>query len=788
MTALGRKLLRDLWHHRGQATAVALVVACGVASFLMTRSTYRSVLLSRDDYYGRFRFADVFVGVKRAPNALLKRIAAIPGVAFVDARVVVDVTLDVPGLAEPATGRIVSVPEGAGPELNRLAIRDGRFIDGSRRDEVLASEAFATANRLSVGDRIGAVLNGRWTSLRIVGIALSPEYVYEIRGVGSILPDNRRFGVLWMSRQALGPAFDMEGGFNDLALALAPGANRADVIGALDDLLASYGSLGAYGREDQISNNFLANELAELQTEARIVPAIFFGVAVFLLHIVVTRLVNTQRDQIALLKALGYADAAIGLHFLQFVLAMVFVGVALGSAAGLWLGSGLTRLYADYFRFPVLRYQVGVDNLAVSILGSFGAGVLGAVGALRHAVLLPPAEAMRPEAPARFRAGFLERLRPAHVLSPAARMIVRNVARRPIRFALSVLGVSLAVGILVLGRYFWDMVNETMDLQFSAIERQETTVGFTDPRSARAAHELARLPGVLRSEPFRIVPVRLRHEHRSKRLALLGLEPRADLRRIVDRHRRPVSLNTDGIVLTAHLADTLGVRPGDSLTVEVLEGERTVRSVIVASTVDEVLGINSYMAIGALHRLLQESGSVSGGYLQIDPRSADRLYGLLKTMPAVAGVSVQSATIQSFQDTIANLLGTFTAVLVTLASVIASAMVYNGARIALSERGRELASLRVLGFTRGEVSTLLLGEQALVTLLAIPVGWAIGFGACALLSALYDTDLMRMPLVATPRSYLLAALTVAGATMASSLIVRRRINRMDLVAVLKTRE
>ncbi len=788
MTALGRKLLRDLWHHRGQGTAVALVVACGVASFLATRAAYRSVLLSRDDYSGRYVFADVFVGLKRAPNALLKRVAAIPGVAFVEPRVVVDVVLDVPGLPEPATGRIVSIPEGAPPALNRLAIRRGRSLEPGRRDEVLVSEAFASANRLDVGDRVGAVINGRWESLRIVGIALSPEYVYEIRGAGSILPDNRRFGVLWMSREALAPAFQMEGGFNDLALTLAPGARRGDVIAALDDLLARYGSLGAYGREDQVSNNFLDNELLELRTEGIVVPAIFFGVAVFLLHIVVTRLVNTQRDQIALLRALGYSRTAIGLHYLEFVLVMVTAGIVLGTGVGLWFGRGLTRLYADYFRFPVLRFDAGIEVLALAVLGSLGAGVLGALGAVRHAVSLPPAEAMRPEAPARFRPGVLERLRLNRLLSPAARMIVRNLTRRPIRFVLSVVAVSLAVAILVLGRYFWDMVEEALELQFSVVERQEATVAYTEPRSARSAPELAGLPGVLRSEPFRVVPVRLRHEHLTKRVALLGLPADADLKRVVDRRRRRVALPPDGVVLTTHLAETLDVRPGDAVTVEVLEGERPVRSVAVAGVVDEVLGINAYMDLRALHRLLREGGSLSGGYLIVDPAKAGALYALLKRMPAVAGVSVQRAMIRSFQDTIATLLGTFTAVLVLLASVIAVAMVYNGARIALSERGRELASLRVLGFTRGEVTTLLLGEQALVTLLAIPVGWAIGLGACALISTLYDTDLMRMPLVATAPSYVWAALTVVAATVVSGGIVRRRIHRMDLVAVLKTRE
>ena len=787
MTALRRKLRRDLWHHRGQAAAVALVVACGVASFVTTRSAHQSILLSREDYYARYRFADVFVSLKRAPDALGKRVSAIPGVAFAEPRVVAEVNLDVPGLPEPATGRIVSVAPGPPSGLNRLALRRGRFLEAGRRNEVLASETFAAANRLEVGDRIGAVLNGRWESLRIVGIALSPEYVYEIRG-GSILPDNRRFGVLWMSRDAIGPAFDMEGGFNDVALTLAPGASRASVIAALDDLLERYGNLGAYGREDQVSNAFLDNELTELRTEGRVVPAIFFGVAVFLLHIVVTRLVNIQRDQIALLKALGYSNATIGFHFLQFVLAMVLAGVALGCGAGLWLGRGLTRLYADYFHFPVLRYEAGPEVVGVAILVSLGAGVLGALGAVRRAVSLPPAEAMRPDAPARFRAGLLEGLRLNRFLSPAVRMIVRNLTRRPVRFALSVLAVSLSVGILVLGRYFWDTVDEIMDLHFHAVERQEATVGLTDARSARAAFEIARLPGVLQSEPFRAVAVRLRSGHLSKRVALLGLSPEADLRRVVDRRRRIVDLPPEGIVLTAHLAEKLGLRPGEPVTVEVLEGERPVREVVVAGVADEVLGLNAYMSASALHRLLREGESVSGAYMDVDPTLAARLYARLKRMPGVAGVAVQGAMVRSFQDTVAQMLGTFTAILVLLASVIAVAMVYNGARIALSERGRDLASLRVLGFTRGEVSTMLLGEQALVTLLAIPLGWAIGYGACALISALYDTDLMRMPLVANPRSYLFAALVVAAATALSGAIVRRRIDRMDLVAVLKTRE
>jgi putative ABC transport system permease protein len=788
VTALDRKLLRDLWHHRGQATAVALVVACGIASFIVARTAYRSILLCRDDYYSRYRFADVFVTMKRAPNSMLKKAQAIPGVAEIEARVAVDVTLDVPGLPEPATGHIVSVPEGSSSALNRLVLRRGRNLEPRRREEIIASEAFATANQLSVGDRLGAVLNGRWESLRIVGIALSPEYVYEIRGAGNILPDNRRFGILWMSREALGPAFDMEGGFNDLALTLSPASNRADVIAALDRLFARFGSLGAYGREDQVSNNFLDNELTELSTEGRVVPVIFFGVAIFLLHIVVTRLVNTQRDQIAVLKALGYGNAAIALHFLKFVLVMVFLGAALGTAVGLWLGRALMSLYAEYFRFPVLHYEAGGGVIVFALIGSAGAAILGALGSVRRAVSFQPAEAMRPEAPAGFRHGILDQLPLTRMLKPEARMIARNLTRRPLRFALSVLGVSLAVGILVLGRYFWDTVSEVLEVQFQVVERQDATVAFTNPRSARAAYEIGALPGVLLAEPFRAVPVRLRSGHWQRRTVLLGLGPHADLRRVIDRRRAPVVLPPEGLVLSAHLAERLGVRPGEWVTVEVLEGNRPVHRIPVAGCVDELIGISAYMDLTALNRLLREGGSISGGYLQTDSSQTEALYSLLKRIPAVEAISLQQATIRSFEDTIAKLLGTFTTVLVVLASVIALSIVYNGARIALSERGRDLASLRVLGFTRHEVTTMLLGEQALITALAIPIGWGIGLGACLLVSKLYDTDLMRMPFVVTARSFVLAAITVAAATFLSGLVVRRRIDRMDLVAVLKTRE
>jgi putative ABC transport system permease protein len=781
------KLVRDLWHLRGQLGAIALVVACGVAVVVTTRSAYESLALSQSTYYASYRFADVFANLERAPDALGARIAAIPGVAAVQTRIVAQVTLDVPRLAEPAIGRLIGVPERRVPILNDLHLRRGRWLEPGRRDEVLVSEAFAEANGLAPGDTIGAVLHGRWQRLRIVGVALSPEFIYEIQAA-SLFPDNRRFGVLWMSRDALGPPFEMEGAFNDVALSLAVAASEPEVIARLDHLLDPWGGLGAYGREDHVSHRFISDEIAQNRVFGTIVPAIFLGVAAFLMNVVLSRLVATQREQIAVLKAFGYRDRAIAGHYLGFALAAVAVGAALGVLLGLWFGARIHEMYVMFYRFPVLKFAPGPTVIGAAIGVSALAAVAGALGAVRRVLALAPAEAMRPEPPARFGAGWLERSRLGPRLPAAARMIWRNLARHPVRAGLSVLGTALAVAILLVGRFFVDAIETMNDVQFRAVQREDLTVLFHEPLRSDARHAVATLPGVLQAEPFRVAPVRLRFEHAERRVPLFGLAEGHELRRVIGADGTPHPLAPDGVILTGKLAAILGVEPGDRVTVEVLEGERAVRELRVAGLVDELLGLNAYLEASALHRLLREQSTWSGALLRVDARHLPELNAVLKRMPAVAGATSRAAMLKSFEETLARSFAIFTSVLIGFASVIACAVVYNAARIALSERGRELASLRVLGFTRGEVATLLLGEQALLTLVAIPLGFAIGRAFCAALSAAYQWELFRLPLVITNQSYVFAVAVVIAAAAASTEIVRYRLDRLDLVAVLKTRE
>jgi putative ABC transport system permease protein len=787
MSALNRKLLRDLWQMRGQAVAICLVMACGVATFVMSLGLLGSLERAQETYYDRHHFAHVFAHVKRAPRPLAQRLAEVPGVAAVQTRVVVDVTLDMPNLAEPAVGRLISLPEHGEAPMNRLYLRRGRLLEPGRGEEALAGEAFADAHGLHPGDRVVAVINGRRRALRLVGVVLSPEYVYQINP-GDVIPDARRFGVLWMNERDLAAAFDLEGAFNDVALRLMPGASTEEVIRRVDRLTAPYGGLGAYPRADQASNQFVEMKIRQLRGMARVAPTIFLGVAAFLLNIVLSRLISTQREQIAALKAFGYSGRQIGWHYLQLVLVLVLVGGAVGTAAGIWMGAGLTALHTRYFHFPALRYVLDPAVIASGFLVSSGAAVAGTLGAVRRAMRLPPAQAMRPEPPASYRPTVVERLGLGGLFSPAARMALRNLERQPAKSFLSCLGLAMAVAVVVLGTFMGDSVMYAMETQYRLAQREDLTVQFVEPTRARAVHDLAHLPGVRLCEPFRTVSARLRLGPRSRRVGVRGLEAHAELSPLIDIYRRRVVLPDEGLVLSRKLAELLSAGVGDTLTVEILEGDRAVRDVAVADLVDDFVGTTAYMSRPALNRLLREGPVISGAYLAADPARVGALYTKLKHSPRVSGVMVKEAALANFNEAIAESLLLMRTFNVFFACVIAFGVVYNSARIALAERSRELATLRVIGFTRGEVSRILLGELAVLTATAIPAGLLLGRLFAAGAARANDTELFRIPFVVEPMTYGLATLVTLVAALASGLVVRRRIDSLDLVGVLKTKE
>lgn len=786
MKALDRKLLRDLANMKGQAFTIVLVVAAGIGAFISQITTYDSLNWSRQSYYETARFAHVFADVKRAPKSVENQIAEISGVADVATTVMFDVTLDIPNVTEPVIGRMIGLADSGQLRLNKLSLRQGRMVAPDHGNEVVVSEAFAKARKLKPGDQLAAILNGKREQLSIVGIVLSPAYVYASRG--GVLPDDRGFGVFWMNRQQLASAFDMEGAFNHVVLRMMPGANERAIIDALDRLLEPYGALGAHGRDEQLSNKMLSQEINQQKTMSTVFPVIFLGVAAFLLNVVLSRQIATQRDEIATLKAIGYTNTAIAAHYFKLVLLIVALGIIMGVALGAWLGYQLISMYTAFFHFPKLIYRVQLwiplAAASISLIAALG----GTLNTMRNIMQLAPAEAMRPPAPTQFHRMLLERLGLEKFLSPQVRMITRTLERRPLRTLLTAFGIACSVAIIVSGTFWRDAIDYLITVQFSQAEREDAQITFTNPVNKRGQYAIAHLPGVLFAEGSRSVPVRLRAGHLTYLTAISGLPEDAKLRRLLDANQHPITIPTDGVLLTDRLAQKLDIRPGDHLQMEVLEGNRIKKDVLVTGVVNDMFGLSVYMSLHALNHLLGEGNTISSVAVALDRTQLQAFNTETKATPKIATVSFKASALQSFEETSARNILVFTSIVTAFAAAIAVGVVYNSARIALAERAWELASLRVLGFTRREVSALLLGELGVELILAIPFGLWLGYLLSLLLVSLTHNETISIPVIVAPRTYAYAALITLAAGMVSALIVRHRIDRLDLVGVLKTRE
>lgn len=788
MRALDRKVLRDLRLLWSQAITIALVVASGIGGFLATLSAVDSLAQARDDFYASGRFADVFATVKRAPDALAPRLAEVPGVLDLQTTVETFARITVPGSIDPVIGQLIGRSADRPQRLNRVQLRSGRWPEGGSRAgselEAVVTESFAEAHRLRPGAAVSALVNGKRRTLRITGTALSPEYIF-----GGLygMPDLRAFGVFWVDHDELAAALDMEGAFTHVAVKIGPGASEHAVVAEVTRRLAGLGGAPAHGRDEQGSHSMLDNEIREQRVLGTVLPAIFLVVAGFLLHVVTARLVATQREQVAALKALGYPNRSIAWHYLKLVAPMVLGGFALGLVLGQVMGSLLTGLYADFFRFPSFTYRLGPELAAVGLLLLLVTAVLGTLTAIAAIVRLSAAEAMRPPAPGRYRRALLERLPRLH-LGPAVRMIMRNLERRPLRAALTIGGIAASVAIVIMGNFFRDAMDTIVDTQFNLGMRGDIIVWTTDPVDAGAARELARLPGVVQVEPGRRLQVRYIHGPRSAKGLLDAYPAVPQLQRIIDvtQSRRPPG--THGLVMTDRLADKLGLRPGDPVLVEVREGRREVLQLVLERTVSDMMGLNAFIRRDTLNRALGDADLANFFSLRVGPGAAERVLETTRSMPKVAGAFSKATMLRNMQEVSARNILIMSAVLTGFAAVIAVGVVYNNARIALAERTWELASLRVLGFTRREVSVLLLGELALGIAIALPLGMLLGWGLTHGVVQLMRSDQFLFPVAIQPRTYAWAAICIVMAGVASAMVVRRRIDRLDMVAALKTRE
>lgn len=785
--ALDRKLARDALRLWGQLIAAALVMASGVAVLVMAHFLFETLSRTQDAYYERERFADVFAHATRAPERLGDEIRAIPGVRAAELRIKAQVQLDLEAHVEPAQATLVSLPRWREPTVNALVLDRGRLLDPARTDEIILSKKFAAANKLEPGDAITAVLNGRKRELSIVGIGQSPEFIYVI-APGDFIPLPERYGVAWMQRQALEKAFDLDGAFTDVALKLSPEADIDAVIDELDALLEPYGGTGAYPREDQTAAAYFQSEIDSLVSMGSTIPPVFLIVSAFMLYVLLVRLIETEREQIGLMKAFGYSDVEVLAHYMKLAAAVGLSGGLLGAVLGVWAGRALSGVYTEFYSLPFMILGAPGATIGLGVVVAVATACAGAFLAARRAMALAPAEAMRPPAPARFRKGLADVSGIARLLTAPSRIIVRNIERRPVRALLTTLGVAAGCATIIGTTFTFDSMVELTEVQFFLSQRQDVTLSLTYPREDAILNEVARLPGVIKVEGVRAAPVEAVKGPLTERTAIQGIVHDAELQRPLDKNGQALDLPPEGIILSRFLAEKLGAAVGETMTLKVLDGKRPTLRLPLAAVADDYVGVAAYMRRDALNRALDEGPTITSAVVTIDPSRREAFFAAVKKSPLIQGAAVKEHTVEEIRATMQENVLIFTTMFSLFAGSICFGVVYNAARIALSERGRELASLRVLGFTKGEVAYVLLGELGVLVLAALPAGCLLGFAMAALITTFFDADLFRIPLVVAKSRYAWAILFTVGFAILSGLIVRRRIERLDLVEVLKTRE
>lgn len=789
MGVLGRKLWRTIRSTRGQFLAVVAVVTIGIAVYIGMSTAYYNLNRSQALFYQDNNFADYFFQVVRAPQEITRQVESIPGVMKATGRIQKDVPILKEG-HQRATARLISYPLPMNTEVNRLHVQTGRLFDEypeSGGIEILVDPQYLTANHLSFNNTVSIVAEGKQVFLTVVGTATSPETIVTMKDAATIMPDPKTFGIVMMPQKQAEQILNLNGEINQVVITLAPGADGKHVAEQVKALLEPYGNLADYPRKDQLSHAILQGELNGLRTLASFMPVIFLGVAALIQFVMLGRMVKAQRQQIGVMKALGYSSGLIMLHYTGYALAVALVGALLGSLLGLGLATVMSQAYALYFNLPKSIGGVNQNAILSGLFLALGVSLVAGLTASRGVAVIRPAESMRPEPPMGTGRVVLERWDWLwRRLDPAWKMSLRMINRKRGRFAVTLVGVVFAVGLLVMSLFFNDAIDYMIKKHFYEEQRYDFLVRFNGPVKDNELLNLARLEGVLKTEPILEIPVKLYINGRSEDDLLVGVPPVLTLKALVSDTGNPLPIPEEGILISRGTADKLGARPGDRVEVETLLSLGPARraEVKITGINRQLVGSGSYISLEQANRILQESRVVSGAMLKVDPGKTAMVEQQLGEMTGVSSISSLKKELANLNKNMDSMIYSLT-IMIAFAVLLGFSIVYNSSVISFAERRRELATLRVLGFTTREISGLLLKENLLQSLLGVALGLPFGLYLSNGYIKAASTDLYTIPVIIYPQTYLFSAMGGFCFIMVAHFLAVRGVKQIDLVEVLK---
>lgn len=792
MSILNRKLLRDLSAARGLLIAIISIMMLGTGLLVGMQSTFYNMQAAKDRYYRECRMADFWIDLKKAPLAELDVLHDIPGIRNWQDRIQFPVTVDVQLRVRPLNGMVISMPDLRQPVTNDIVLIRGDYFSDRGEPEVIINDKFAEANRLYPGQKLHLLLNNRREEFLIVGTAISAEFTYLI-GPGSLTPDPENFGVFYLPRRQMEELFDFEGAANQVVGHFTPGmeGDRQAVLDLVERRLESSGFISATLLKDFTSNYFVSNEINQLSNMATVLPAMFLVVAALILNVLMTRLARQQRTTIGTLKAIGYSDATIFWHFLKFGAVVGLVAGIFASGLGMLLTWGMLTQYQQFFQFPDLRNDLFVQTHLIGWSVSIVCAMLGSVYGARQMLLLQPAEAMRPEPPAKGGRVLLERITLVwDQLSPGWRVAIRSMIRHRSRTAIALFAGTVGAGILVSGLMMMEATEYFIRDEFERRNRSDIELTFKDALDRQAWYDLSHLPGVDLVEPQFNLACDFVNGPYKRQGAINGILGDAQLTVPTDKQNRRISIPSVGLVMERRLADHLHISVGDMLEVRPKSGRREPLHVPLAAISDSQFGLSVYSDMQYLCRIRGESFAMSGAQLKINQteHAQRELYLSLKQMPAMEAISSRLELIKNMRETIIQNQNISIAIIVVFAGTIFFGNVLNASLVNLSERQREVATMGAMGYTRWEIGMLFLRESLVINSVGAVLGLPVGYFLIHLMVQMIDQDLVRFPVVTAPWIWISVVVTALSFTLLAHAVVQWQIHRMNWLDSLKVRE
>ena len=796
-TVLLRKLFRDLYYRKGSLITLVVIVAIGVGCYVGMAGVYRDLVGTKDTYYNKYKIADFYVDLKRVPEWAVDETSELPNVREIRGRVYFQVLIDLPAIEEPISGTAISMPFEQTDVINDIFLRSGAWFSGENEKEVILNEAFARENGLYPGSRIKVMLLDKQHDLLVVGTAMSPEFVFLISpGSVGLAPDPAKFGVMYLPEKFLQESCDLRGAYNQI-IGLAHDNSKTSLTATLDIIerkMEPYGVTNTKLGEDQISVSYLNDEMAGLKVSSKVMPTIFLVVAALVLNVIMGRLVAQQRTIIGTLKALGYSSGFIKRHYLCYGAIIGIMGGVAGIAVGFWIQGAMLELYRQYYPMPNIEqhfyFRILFIGMGISILFA----VLGTLKGVGYSAKLEPAEAMRPPPPEKGHKVLPERI--GFFWNPLPfrwKMILRAVFRNPFRSSVSVFSCIIATALVFSALSMTDALNYLMNYEYRWVSHQDITVALRDPAGFDTPSEILDLPTISQAESQLVVVCDLKNGPYEKRIGITGLVDNNHLYTPLDKNKKPISVPESGLILSNKLAEILNVSPGDHLIFRPLIGLRREVVAPVIGTVDTFLGLPAYANISYLSRLLGEEWAsntiLANQFMSLDDISSDNHFlDDLKKRPKVVGIGERTRAFTQLNETFGKSMGAMISIMVLFAGLIAFGSVLNASLVSLSERQREVGTLRVLGYTPRQVSGIFSGESFLLNIIGILFGLGFGILLAYFMSMAYSTELYRFPAIILPSSLFYTAVIMFVFVSLAQIIIFRLIRKLEWLEVLKVKE